>query len=309
MRLSAESKHFLQKQLKEVLKPSEIVGGAILSTLIWAVVYACCCFSVRYTDDTLSMLGVLIPLFACMGSTLIAVTRFKRRVTSRAWISAAILAWAGFGAGYVYGDRYWWNSMADYYTWNDMATYVNIDPDSDRGQSYMDAGTVYFKDGSYVLSDHAIAFRNGQTYCVAPIVKAPIEYQEGSAAPETVNGFIVPRSGTVDFWAVGTDCCGSSGNTFDCGDTNSLVARSGLRILDDSSRSMYLLGVQEWSATTGLPVRHPLFFRWTKDPILYEEILQKACTFTFAVRLVFCFVASLFGAFVVHSILQKLRVT
>lgn len=37
---------------------------------------------------------------------------------------------------------------------------------------------------------------------------------------------------------------------------------------------MYVLGVQEWSATTGLPVRHPLFFTWVRDPIVHAESLQ-----------------------------------
>jgi len=141
MRLSAESNHFLQKQLKEALKPAEVLAGAFLSTLVWAVVYVCSCFGVRYTDGTMSMLGVLMCLFACMGTAMIAVARFKSRKPSRAWISAAVVAWAGFAAGYVYGDRYWWKNMVNYYTWGDMASYVNIDPDSDRGQSYMDAGT------------------------------------------------------------------------------------------------------------------------------------------------------------------------
>jgi len=298
----------MQQQLKEALRPSEILGGAFTSTLIWAVVYVCSCFSVRYSDGSLATIGVLTCLLVCMFFALVAVTGFRRRKPSRSWISSAVVIWICFGAGYVYGDRYWHSSMVNYYTWADMGSYVNIDPDGDRGQSYMDAGTVYFKDGSYVLRDHTIAFRNGLTYCVAPIVRAPIEYQEGSKTPETVNGFVVPRSGTVDFWAVGTDCCGPSGNRFECGDVNSPVARSGMRILDDTSRSMFLLGVQEWSATTGLPVRHPLFFRWTSDPIRYTDGLKSACSTQFAIRLVICFFASLIAHLVMHTLLQKFRI-
>lgn len=308
MRLSAEKHHLLQKGLKAAIKPGEILFGGVIGTVTFGVVYTSCCFSVRYTDPTLSTLGIASFLATSVVAALVASTRYRSHRPARSWISAATCMIICFLVSYWLGNRYWWRYMVNYYTWRDMASYVNIDPEMDRGQSFMDAGTVYFKEGSYVLRNHTIAFRNGLTYCVAPIVRAPVEYQPGSQELPTVNGFVLPRSGTVDFWAVGTDCCGTSGNTFDCGDVNAFTARSGLRILDDTSRSMYLLGVQEWSATTGLPVRHPLFFSWVKDPIMFAENLQDQCAADFITRITSCCFLTLVGSYFLHALLQKVHV-
>merc|ERR1719444_56688 len=98
------------------------------------------------------------------------------------------------------------------------------------------------------------------------------------------------------------DCC--TERSIYCDDSKSLVARSGLRILDETSRSMYLLGVQEWSATTGLPVRHPLFFTWVIDPVSYPQELISTSDDVFWARLCYCFFVSLVFAFVLHIVLQ-----
>ena len=64
----------------------------------------------------------------------------------------------------------------------------------------------------------------------------------------------------------GTNCCGEDGNSFTCGSVANAKARSGLRLLDETAQKNYLIAVQEWVGTTGLPARHPLFFTWTVDP-------------------------------------------
>merc|ERR1719210_2377562 len=101
-----------------------------------------------------------------------------------------------------------------YYHYKDMTSYVNVDPSVDWGQSFMDSGAIYFKDGSFVLTNKSLAFHNGATFCVAPIVREDLKYHGGPGGLETVSGFSVPRSGTVDFWAVGTGCCGADGEDF-----------------------------------------------------------------------------------------------
>lgn len=209
---------------------------------------------------------------------------------------------AALAVGAVVGDLSWYHNMVNYFNYQAMASYVNIDPSADKGQSYMDAGRVYFKDGSHVQEDKAIAFRNGFTYCVAPIVSESLVANEGT-------GFPVPASGTVDWWAVGTDCCGRNGNVFDCGDVHSRMARSGMRELNDNRRQMYLLAVQEWSASTGLPVRHPLFFSWAKDPLIYTDNIQRKAWQEYTINVVICFFVSLIVSFVLHLVLQQKRIS
>jgi len=303
MQLSAETRHLLQKKVKRASHPLEIAGCSVLSTLIFALVYQCVCSEARYHGSAVVVVAVAAGCTTSLALMALAAMKYRGDKPSRFWIALALCVSVSFSAAYLLGERYWFQHLASYYTWGDMASYVNIDPFKDRGQSFMDAGAIYFKDGSYVLKNNAVAFRNGHTYCVAPIVR-----KVGNVSKQQAGGFEMDLGGSVDFWAVGVDCCGPKGEHFECGDTNSRIARSGLRELDTSSRPMYLLGVQEWSARTGLPVKHPLFFTWVKDPISHAEGVLTDSESAFIIRVGNCFFFSLIGAFAIHTFLQRLRV-
>jgi len=302
MRLSAETHHLLEKRLQQSLQPLHILGCAIIATAIFAFVYYVVSFDIRFADPSAVFGVVLLVAAAAAAVTVQAVLLYRHHRNPRGWIALAVCMWAALPLGVVIGDLSWYHSMINYYNYQDMASYVNIDPFADKGQSYMDAGRVYFKDGSFVQQEQAIAFRNGHTYCVAPIVSHSLVPNDGGV-------FQVPPSGTVDWWAVGTDCCGRNGNMFECGAVHSRLARSGLRVLNDNSRSMYLLAVQEWSASTGLPVRHPVFFEWVKDPIAYTENIQTKAWQDYSINVVICFLVSLVVSFVLHLLLQHKRVS
>lgn len=306
MALRGELDSLLEKRLKHDLKAAEIVQATLLSTVMFAVTVCVCCLSVRSTMKAV-YLFVLI-FFAVFDGTLVwmAVDRYWTAKSSRNWIVLAGSSLVALSTGWVVGNHYWYENTARYFTLRDMAVYVDIDPSSDRGQSFMDAGTIYFKEGSYVDRKKPIGFRNGLNYCVAPIVSTSLTHNiTTDGLLNTYNGFEVPRSGAVDFWAVGTDCCGE---TFWCDDAQSQVARSGLRSLDEHYRAMYLLAVQEWSATSGLPVRQPIFVNWVKDPLTsIDNIIDQASTDIFYRVLVF-FGASFVLSYVAHFMLQKVRV-
>lgn len=304
MQLKAETRHLVEKHAQRLLRPAEIFFCAVLSVVVFGLVHKSRCSYLRYDNSSMAnALALIVALFVLL-VFLVARTKYTTHRPVRSWCSMAVILPCTFFVALVLGDRYWWKSLMSVYTWPDMAGYVNIDPDRDRGQSFMDAGTVYFHDGAYVLKTHSIAFRNGRTYCVAPIVRAA----PNATHLQTENGFAMPRSGSVDFWAVGVDCCGEKGSEFHCGDAGSTYARAGLRALDEIDRSMFLLGVQEWSATTGLPVKHPLFFQWIMDPIGHREELLATAETVFTGRLVECFFISLIAIFAVHVLLQRLRV-
>lgn len=291
LKFSAETNHLLEKRLKQALQPGQIVLCALLTTLTFAVVHLSLSSGIRYNDPIMSVTLILSFIGGCALATFVAVTRYRSKRPARGWIAAAVCGWSATVAGYLIGERAWYQYMAQYYVYNKMASYVNVDPLMDKGRSYMDAGTIYFKEASYADGKKAIAFHNGLTYCVAPIMRG--------------NGSIPGQ--TIDFWAVGTDCCGESGTAFQCGDMSS-KARSGLRLLDDTSRAMYLLGVQEWSATTGIQVQHPVFFRWTKDPLAYREDLYSTGWSNFWFHITVCFIVAFTATFLLHSILRKARI-
>merc|ERR1719277_2170016 len=105
----------------------------------------------------------------------------------------------------------------------------------------MDSGQIYFREGSKVDTSQVVAFKHDTTYCVAPIVSHPLLNRGDSE--EVMR---MPESGTVDFWAIGTDCCSPS--NFTCGMAADHRARAGLRLLRDDARPFYLMAVEEWVA-------------------------------------------------------------
>lgn len=305
MALKGELDALVQKRLKQDLQPLDILAATGLSSAIFAATICLSCFSVRYEQASLYQLGILFFAAIAAGLALHAYKQYRAAKAARRFIVLSLSCLIALAAGWVLGNRTWYEETAGYYSYKDMASYVNIDPSSDRGQSYMDAGTLYFKEGSHVDRNRPIGFRNGLNYCVAPIVRTPLHQNSSLKTPDTFNRFVLPRSGTVDFWAVGIDCCD---DMFMCGDSASQLARSGLRALNEQQRSMYLLAVQEWSAATGLPVRHPLFFHWVKDPILSIDSILGEANQDFTIRVAVCLVVSLVMSFLAHLMLQKMRV-
>ncbi|CAD7922086.1 unnamed protein product [Amoebophrya sp. A25] len=179
---------------------------------------------------------------------------WRGQLTAKKWHALFGLGLtAALGAGAIIGREIIW------YTYNDLVDYVLIDPANAHGQTYMDSGTVYFKQGTRVASETARAFKDSKIYCVAPIVGQPLQ-GVGSR-------IVLPSSGTVDFWAVGTDCCQASGDKFACGEVSNGLAKSGMRLIKDEERAFYRLAVEEWSNEFGLQAKHPLFFTWVQDPV------------------------------------------
>lgn len=312
--LSAEANHLLQKRSRQEQRVADVLICALLATFAFAITYLCLGFELRYSSLVVAvLLGPGTFVVFCLAVSLVIYLRRRRRQSIRIWVGILIGMIAGVLAGAACANAEYWSYAVKYYTYKDMASYTNVDVGMDIGQSYMDAGLVYFKEGTYVRKVKALAFHNGATYCVAPIVRQPLQISATAAGASsfqmmTETGFVPPASGTVDFWAVGKDCCGESGNTFECGAASSSVARSGMRLLNDRERAMYLLAVQEWAASAGLPVRHPLFFEWVKDPLEDLDGYKSSAWDEFWMNLLIFFLFSLIGAFLIFFALQMFKV-
>lgn len=134
---------------------------------------------------------------------------------------------------------------------------------------------------------------------MAPIVGQPLSKLPGGA-------FELPASQTVDFWAVGVDCCDNS-RKFECGPVSDPLAKAGLRLLRDDQRPFFRMAVEQWSAEFKLPVRHPLFFYWVKDPQKAVESYRDNATSEFWLTTgVYALVNGLF-AFLLFLLLPEWR--
>lgn len=309
MRMGADNVALMKHSYRQNLFWVQLGASVLLPCLSFAIIYLATAFDLRYyTPGFALLIGVGFFLAMSAAFTIFSVMSYHKGRPAKMWMVLSLCLWVATVASYRLADQNYWQHSNPYFNYDDMALYVNIDPALDRGQSYMDAGQVYFKESTYVSRGRAIGFKNGDTYCVAPIVREPLINQDGTDQLETLSGFVLPKSGTVDFWAVGLNCCGANGDDFECGDSNKVMARAGMRLVDDHKRPMYLLAVQEWSATTGLPVRHPIFFHWVTNPILYRRGLYDTAWSIFQYHLFLFFVANIVLAFTAFSILGKFRV-
>lgn len=305
--MTAETHRLLEKRYRTAVHPLEIAACAMLPALSFAIIHYCLTFGFRAESSREAFLLAPACFFAlCLGLSALTYVLYTRNRSIRFWAALTICMWFALGIGVFVGDKKYYQYIDKFNTWQDMAVYVNMDVRTDHGQTFMDSGRMYFKEGTFVARERAVAFHSGATYCVAPIVRSPIESEDGSGDLPTVTGFSVPPSGAYDFWAVGTDCCGENGDTFTCGDVESQLTRSGLRVLDENTRQYYLLAVQEWSASMGLPVKHPLFFHWVKDPIQTVQEQYTKAQRAYWVDISTFFIASIFASFILHAALVKM---
>jgi len=127
------------------------------------------------------------------------------------------------GNGVVFGQigwrdlwrQYWWTQTGFRYPGNTADT-----PAGARG----DAAVLDFWDndgggtlsGTRVDDTRSAGYKNGHTYCVAPVL----------SPPSVANGGLA----RVNYWAIGVDCCQPLGS-FTCDDSRSSTAASGVVML------------------------------------------------------------------------------
>jgi hypothetical protein len=164
--------------------------------------------------------------------------------TDSMWLVAlALLMTVAFITAVILGNSLYNKYTLPYYDIDSFNSYTNILPGAMRGQQLMDAGTITFAEGSHLDLSKASSFKDGTTYCVAPIV-------HGDQQPAT-----------YDFWVVGTGCC--SGN-FTCQNYNEPKANGGIRVM--SANSFWRLAVQQAEVKLGIKANYPIFFNWEENP-------------------------------------------
>jgi len=134
--------------------------------------------------------------------------------------------------------------------------YENVDS-SQPASAVADAGKLIFTEGTYVDVNNSVSYKaeTGKVYCIAPI------HTDASVT-------------SIEFWAVGVNCCDKDGN-FACDDSTDASVHSGAVVFDSegfltSSRySYYELAQEKAEASYGLStVEAALFVRWLNEDSL-----------------------------------------
>merc|ERR1719440_1823541 len=124
----------------------------------------------------------------------------------------AVMALTAWVLGFLLGGNNFHVNMQPFYDLKRLIVYPSVDPSKYGGQQLMDAGQIQFTKGTRIAISKSTGFKDGDTYCAAPIV----------------SGGNVTQS-TFDFWAIGVNCCSGHLADFHCGEFSSPHARKGLR--------------------------------------------------------------------------------
>jgi len=211
--------------------------------------YAALSFSFHYQRPVTTWLLVILGFVLVLLAGFLAY-RTRQRERDPSWYTFAMIAlFFAVVSASIFGDMNFWYNMQPYYDIENLNTYPSVNPAREKGQQLMDAGRVYFADGTGLDMRMAMGFKNLDTYCVAPIVHGE------------------DQLGSYDFWAIGVNCCSGVSSDFRCGEFNNPHARSGLRLMRDDQRPFFRLAVQQAEAAYNIKSTHPLFFYWMQDPV------------------------------------------
>jgi len=159
---------------------------------------------------------------------LIAIALYGKRdmgwhfVLGVSCLAACLLAvWLGSVGYQWYMREYWWMQTGRHYTDLNATT---------SAQSRNDASWLHFRNGSRVDTMKAVGYRDGEVFCVAPVLSAN-------------------QVTRVEYWAIGKDCC-QKRSAFTCDDAGDPVAQSALAMLGEDfvDREAYQRAVRQAEA-------------------------------------------------------------
>lgn len=236
--------------------------------VLFAFVYAMEVFSVHYFFPALTVAVVVVTLILVLCVVGYAVRQRLKKLgylpyfdeearIEPSWVHVmAMLLCIAWIWAVIMGDKVFDNYQSPYQVIKSFNDYNNIAPESAKGAQLMDAGTAVFVANTTIDATKAMGFKNGITYCVAPII-------HGGQPPAS-----------YDFWAVGTNCCSATQAHWQCPGYNDQYANGGIRLMSDGDRAFYRLAVQEAEAQYNIKSVHPVFFTWTADPVSQVESIH-----------------------------------
>lgn len=245
--------------------------------LIFCGLYAIISFRIHYEHPIKTFLTVLM----CLGlAGLMAFLGFRSVARERdpMWYNfGAIAIFAAVLLAIIFGDINFKFNTQPLYAIENLNVYSSIDTSATKGQQVVDAGRIYFAEGTELDKHKAIGHKDGYMYCVAPIVMGSQPMQ------------------SYDFWAAGVGCCTGTAGDFQCGEFNNKHARAGLRMMREEDRDYFLLAVSQAEAAYNVIAPNPVFFYWMQDPAAEMDVYRStgynfflAGIFTHLAMMVFC---------------------
>jgi len=240
-----------EKEMKGTVKKSplpELILSLFVPFLIFLSIFWLRSFSSRYKSENLTDIMCYCFLIVPFAAWLKAFSQMRSGRDHKPMTLLAFMALIAWLSGVMLGDFNFNGNMKPFYDIRQLNVYPSVEPSKYGGQQLMDAGIIEFTAGTKLLLQKSMGFKDGDVYCVSPIVS-------GSG-----------NQSTYDFWAVGVNCCSGHMPDFHCGEYSSPHSMKGLRLMDNAKREMYSLVVKKAEAEFGLKVSHPVFVYWLSDP-------------------------------------------
>lgn len=248
----------LEPRRRKSLNVVSILIALFAPWLEFCFVFAILSFGLHYQQPLVAyaLIALAFLLGVCIPCVVAADSKRRQSIEGnsnrRTWFVflAGTCALAFVIAGLA-GESNYFGYMKPYYNIGHLHHYQDIDTNAVLGQNLMDAGWIEFKQDTALDLARSMGFKDHDVYCVAPIVT---KAASGAAA-----------AASVDFWAVGKNCCSGVQADFHCDGFSDPTSRGGVRLMNDDDRLFYRLAVQQAEATYKMTATHPLFFEWVRD--------------------------------------------
>jgi succinate dehydrogenase hydrophobic anchor subunit len=230
-----------------------IVPMFVGTFLPWGIFVFCCglaSFWLNYVHPR--VVDVLIGVVFVFWLLLVSRAYWARtRDPDPTWFSYMALA-VGIAAiaGTLCGEMNFTVFSQPYYQVKDLKVVDGVDASVTPARNMLDAGIVTFVKGNHFDVLRSWHFKNGVTYCVAPMVSP-------GAMPTEYN-----------FWVVGKDCCSLAASDFRCGAWGNDKAHSGIRVVRDDDLASYKLAVMQAQSLYDIEAPSPIFLTLASDPSL-----------------------------------------
>jgi len=257
-------------------------GNLFLPWGIFIVLLSVMAFTVMYKSPGTGRMVAVLSIIFWLVTVLVALNR-RKNDPEPSWFSYFSLATgAAVFSALLLGNYIFNRYTLPYQLVNDLKVISHMDASKERGQNVMDGGIFYFAEGNIIDATRSWHFKQGTVYCVAPIIKG----EPGTAVSET---------GSFDFWAVGKDCCSVSSSDFRCGAYANPLARSAIRVLDDTDRKFYRLAVEQSETLYGIMATHPIFVEWSQDPLAVNNSKNSKALALYVIAVIGAFVVAILG--------------
>merc|ERR1719272_1365102 len=136
---------------------------------------------------------------------------------------------------------------------------------------------------------------------VALLMGIPIALLQSFAAVLLTPGKAQSKTGVLDLFVAGIDCCNCPVTDFRCGQWEDSSGKlGGMRLLDEEHNRMFRLAAEKFGADYGKVSARSVFFEWVNEPIAAWKNL-----WTRGMQLAFLFcIFAVFASFLINVVLN-----